>query len=109
MSETRGSASLPRDHRLALVTARQSNSSNPVVPSLPSAPFLQEHRSGYSLGMCSKNGCALPAAMGVAAKRACRLQERRSGLRNPVERNHLTTISCLPGAAPDACASFRLP
>jgi hypothetical protein len=40
--------------------------------------FLQIVTSLFHFFNFSRNGDALPAAMGAAAKRACRLQERRS-------------------------------
>ena len=58
--------------RLFLVHGHNSTSARFLVSRLP---------------FSSKNGSALLAAMGVAAKRACRLQERRSCLQNSREQS----------------------
>jgi hypothetical protein len=55
-------------------------------PSSPNRPRQRKYPGGICLILTSlrlyfitsRNGDALPAAMGTAAKRACRLQERRS-------------------------------
>jgi hypothetical protein len=61
---------------------------------LPAHRISFYHCIVISLLLCfflPKNGDALPAAMGAAAKRACRLQERRSLCR---------AISCSAEALP---------
>ena len=57
---------------------------SPAVATLPKTPYRKSFACPTSetpdlwLPLTSRNGYALPAAMGVAAKRARRLQERRS-------------------------------
>jgi hypothetical protein len=62
----------------------------------------------FILVFLSRNGGALPAAVGTAAKRACRLQERRSfegkiqmpgggGGASVTPLNFCMCIPCLPG------------
>src|SRR5438876_9287767 len=71
---------------------------SPAVATLPKTPYRKSFLATLPrppdlwLQLTSRNGYALPAAMGVAAKRARRLQERRSS-RLPCSR--LKAIDCL--------------
>src|SRR5690349_305487 len=77
--------------------------SRPCFDSNRRRPFLA---SSFRYIFGSKNGGALSAAMGVAAKRACRLQERRLCLLKTVAKNLLQQeISFPPEATPDGAAS----